>query len=208
MAEETSVMQVIPKLVDFIEWIIPALDKFPKSRKFLLADRIETGLLDVLGKLIEANYSREKLVLLRKANLQLEKIRYLLRIAYRLRCFDVRCQDATRPGHGSFMKTHRHLFDRIIAFPNLLLASKLAQRGKRFRYEVARFNFGLEREMLKLQEELISGKWTPGAYHNFTVYEPKERPIVAAPYRDRVVHHALCNVIEPIFEAGFMERPF
>ena len=126
MAEETSVMQVIPKLVDFIEWIIPALDKFPKSRKFLLADRIETGLLDVLGKLIEANYSREKLVLLRKANLQLEKIRYLLRIAYRLRCFDVRCQDATRPGHGSFMKTHRRLFDRVTAFPNLLLASKLA----------------------------------------------------------------------------------
>ena len=38
-------MQVIPKLVDFIEWIIPALDKFPKSRKFLLGDRIATGLL-------------------------------------------------------------------------------------------------------------------------------------------------------------------
>ncbi len=83
-------MQVIPKLVDFIEWIIPALDKFPKSRKFFLGDRIATGLLDVLDKLIEANYSREKLLLLRKANLQLEKIRYLLRIAYRMRCFDVR----------------------------------------------------------------------------------------------------------------------
>jgi hypothetical protein len=90
MAEETSVMQVIPKLVDFILWIIPALDKFPKSQKFLLGDRIETGLLDVLDKLIEANYSREKIVLLRRANLQLEKIRYLLRIAYKLRCFDVR----------------------------------------------------------------------------------------------------------------------
>ena len=50
MAEETSVMQVIPKLVDFIEWIIPALDKFPKSRKFLLGDRIETGLLGDLNK--------------------------------------------------------------------------------------------------------------------------------------------------------------
>ena len=90
MTENTSIMQVIPKLVDFILWIIPALDKFPKSQKFLLGDRIETGLLDVLDKLIEANYSREKLVLLRKANLQLEKIRYLLRIAYKLRCFDVR----------------------------------------------------------------------------------------------------------------------
>jgi len=45
MTENTSIMQVIPKLVDFILWIIPALDKFPKSQKFLLGDRIATGLL-------------------------------------------------------------------------------------------------------------------------------------------------------------------
>jgi len=102
------------------------------------------------------------------------------------------------------MKTYRRLFDSVTAFPNLLLASKLAQRGKRFRYETACFNFGLEKDLVKLQEELISGAWTPGAYHSFTVFEPKERPIVAAPYRDRVVHHALHNIIEPVFDAGFM----
>jgi four helix bundle protein len=90
MAENTSVMQVIPKLVDFIEWIIPALDKFPKSRKFLLADRIETGLFSMLDKLIEANYSRDKVLTLRQANLQLEQIRYQIRIAYKLRCLDIR----------------------------------------------------------------------------------------------------------------------
>ncbi len=90
MAEETSLMQVIPKLLDFIEWMIPVLDKFPKSRRFFLGDKIEAGLLDILDKLIEANYTRDKTVLLRRANLQLEKIRYLLRIAYRMRCFDVR----------------------------------------------------------------------------------------------------------------------
>ncbi|MDO8803792.1 MAG: reverse transcriptase/maturase family protein [Elusimicrobiota bacterium] len=106
------------------------------------------------------------------------------------------------------MKTYRRLFDGITAFPNLLLAARLAQRGKRFRGEVARFNFGLERNLLKLREELISGEWTPGEYHRFTVFEPKERPIVAAPYRDRVVHHALCNVIEPLFERGFMEESY
>lgn len=83
-------MQVIPKLVDFIEWMIPALDKFPRNRRFLLGDRIETGLLDVLDKLIEANYSRDKALPLRQANLQLEKIRYQIRIAYKLRCLDTR----------------------------------------------------------------------------------------------------------------------
>ncbi len=85
-----GVMQVIPKLVDFIEWIIPALDKFPRNRKFLLADRIEAGLLDVLDDLIEANYSREKTLVLRRANLRLEQTRYLLRIAHNLRCLDAR----------------------------------------------------------------------------------------------------------------------
>ena len=90
MSPPPGVMQVIPKLVDFIEWIIPALDKFPRNRKFLLADRIESGLLDVLDDLIEANYTKEKALLLRKANLRLEKTRYLIRIAHKLRCLDER----------------------------------------------------------------------------------------------------------------------
>ena len=45
--------------------------------------------------------------------------------------------------------------------------------------------------------------YRPGAYHEFYIYEPKRRKISAAPYRDRVVHHALCNVIEPIFDRTF-----
>ena len=102
------------------------------------------------------------------------------------------------------MKTHNHLFDPICSFKNLLAASRKAQMGKRLQDEVARFNFHLERELYRLQEELRTQTYRPGPYHEFYIYEPKRRLISAAPYRDRVVHHALCNVIEPIFDRTFI----
>ena len=102
------------------------------------------------------------------------------------------------------MKTHNRLFNQICSFENLLLAARKAQDGKRFQEEVARFNFHLERELYRLQEELQTRIYRPGPYHEFHIYEPKLRKISAAPYRDRVAHHALCNVIEPIFDRTFI----
>ena len=102
------------------------------------------------------------------------------------------------------MKTHNRLFNQICSFENLLLAARKAQDGKRFQEEVARFNFHLERELYRLQEELQTRTYRPGPYHEFHIYEPKLRKISAAPYRDRVAHHALCNVIEPIFDRTFI----
>ncbi|MEW5988576.1 MAG: reverse transcriptase/maturase family protein [Chloroflexota bacterium] len=57
--------------------------------------------------------------------------------------------------------------------------------------------------LLAVQDELRNGSYQPGGYQHFTIHEPKRRLISAAPFRDRVVHHALCNVIEPLFEARF-----
>lgn len=57
--------------------------------------------------------------------------------------------------------------------------------------------------LLALRAELVQGTYQPGAYRHFVIKEPKRRLISAAPFRDRVVHHALCNVIEPLFEARF-----
>ena len=67
--------------------------------------------------------------------------------------------------------------------------------GKRFQEEVARFNFHLEPELYRLQEELQTQTYRPGPYHEFYIHEPKRRLISAAPYRDRVVHHCAvqCN---------------
>src|ERR1019366_5854029 len=56
----------------------------------------------------------------------------------------------------------------------------------------------------KLHEELSTKTYRPGAYRSFFIYEPKKRQISAAPYRDRVVHHALTGVLEPIFERSFI----
>jgi RNA-directed DNA polymerase len=92
------------------------------------------------------------------------------------------------------------LYPRIVELRNLLAATRRAARGKRDRPSVARFELDLERELLQLQEDLIYGTYRPGAFFTFEVRDPKRRSICAAPFRDRVLHHALCEVIEPVFE--------
>ncbi len=69
---------------------------------------------------------------------------------------------------------------------------------------VADFEFDLERNLFDLQAELLDGSYRPGAYRSFYIRDPKRRLISAAPFRDRVVHHALCNVIGPLFERTFI----
>lgn len=92
----------------------------------------------------------------------------------------------------------------VFDFHNLLIAFHKAAKGKRKQVSVAAFEAGLEYELLRLQEELVSQTYRPGAYRAFYIYDPKKRMISAAPFRDRVVHHALCNIIEPIFERTFI----
>ena len=65
-----------------------------------------------------------------------------------------------------------------------------------------------ESEILSLREELLSGAYRPGPYRFFTIHEPKRREIAAAPFRDRVVHHALCNLLAPVVERRFIARSF
>ncbi len=98
------------------------------------------------------------------------------------------------------MKRYGHLWPHVISFEALLHAAEQARKGKRFRPAVAAFHFDQERALWKLHEELSTKTYRPGAYRSFFIYEPKKRQISAAPYRDRVVHHALTRVLEPIFE--------
>lgn len=98
------------------------------------------------------------------------------------------------------MKRYGNLWPQIIEFENLLQAARQAQRGKRYRPNVLDFNYHLDRELLRLQRELSNQSYKPGRYRTFDIYDPKPRMISAAPYRDRVVHHALCNIIVPPLE--------
>jgi len=96
------------------------------------------------------------------------------------------------------------LYPQVCSFENLLRAEHIAARGKRGRPDVADVEFNLEDELLRLRDELRSKTYRPGGYRRHTIREPKERVIAAAPYRDRVVHHALCRVVEPHFERRFI----
>jgi retron-type reverse transcriptase len=102
------------------------------------------------------------------------------------------------------MKRYGNLYTSVCNFDNLLCAARKAEKGKRFRASCRSFNLDLEKNLLSLQKELKDKNYHPGPYHHFKIFEPKQRIISAAPYRDRVVHHALVNVIEPIFDAGMI----
>jgi RNA-directed DNA polymerase len=106
------------------------------------------------------------------------------------------------------MKTYKNLYPQIHNFDNLYAAFRAARKGKRNRAAVASFEFDLEQDLLRLESELRDQSYRPGRYTNFYIYEPKRRLVSAAPFRDRVVHHALCRVIEPIWEARFIPTSF
>lgn len=83
----------------------------------------------------------------------------------------------------------------------LRAAARNAARGHRKKLGAASFLCDLETEVLQLQRELRSGTYRPGPFQTFRIRDPKPRIISAAPFRDRVVHHALCAAMEPTFEA-------
>lgn len=95
-----------------------------------------------------------------------------------------------------------------MTWENLQLAYANASRGKRGRSATAHFEFKLGDNLIELQNELSAQTYAPGGYHNFLIHEPKKRLISAAPFRDRVVHHALCNVMVPLLEKRFIQTSY
>ena len=106
------------------------------------------------------------------------------------------------------MKTHSDLWPRICCFENLFLAWRKARRGKTTKAQAIAFERDLEENLLALLAELEAGTYEPGEHTNFYVCDGKRRKISAAPFRDRVVHHALCGVLEPIYERCFIHDSY
>jgi len=102
------------------------------------------------------------------------------------------------------MKTYNNLFEEICSFQNLHLAYLKARKCKRYRNEILKFSYNLEANLTNLQKELSNQTYQHGSYREFIVCDLKKRHIKTAPFRDRVVHHAVCNIIEPIFNKGFI----
>lgn len=96
------------------------------------------------------------------------------------------------------------LFEQVASFDSLLQAYYRARRGTRKSVQVCAFGFRLEQELLQLQQELQEGVYQPRPYRHFEVRDPKQRLISVADFRDRVVHHSIVGVLEPIYERCFI----
>ena len=102
------------------------------------------------------------------------------------------------------MKRHGQLYEKVCTFENILDAYKKARRNKRYKGDVLEFTSLLEENLIDIQNQLTRRTYTPGEYKKFKVFEPKERQIMALPFPDRVVQHALNTIIEPLFDKGFI----
>ncbi len=101
------------------------------------------------------------------------------------------------------MKRQSDLYAKIYDFANLELACRKAGKCKRYHADVLQFNANREETLLNIQNHLVWKTYQQGGYRYFTVTEPKRREIAALPFRDRVVHHALNNILEPILDKRF-----
>lgn len=104
---------------------------------------------------------------------------------------------------GGGAQSHR-LFDKVISIENLFFAWKIFARGKRLKPDVQLFERHLEDNLFGLHEQLRDGRYRHDAYHAFVVHDPKRRQIHKPTVKDRVVHQAVVNVIEPIFDHRFI----
>lgn len=101
-------------------------------------------------------------------------------------------------------KKYKNLMNQICSMPNLYRAYEKASQGKRYSAGHLQFKQHLAANLALLSAALRDGRYRPSKSNVFMVHEPKLREISALPFSDRVVQHALCNVIEPIFERTFL----
>lgn len=103
-------------------------------------------------------------------------------------------------------KKYKNLFDKITTRNNLYHAYQKAAKGKRYSIGHMQFRENLAANLAQLGEQIRSGNYQPGKPHKFFVHEPKLRQITAMPFVDRVAQHALCNIIEPLFDKTFLPQ--
>ena len=100
----------------------------------------------------------------------------------------------------SNMKTYKNIYSKIYNMKNLFLAFKKARKGKTKRSYVIKFEENLRENLLGLQRELINHTYSPKPLKTFILRDPKTRKISKSDFRDRIVHHAIVNILEPIFD--------
>ena len=102
----------------------------------------------------------------------------------------------------------RDLWQELCSYDNLFLAYKKARKHKTTLDYVLDFEKNLEHNLMLLRSELLLHSYKPKPLVHFIICDPKTRKISKSDFRDRVIHHALCNIIEPIFEKSFIFDSF
>jgi len=106
------------------------------------------------------------------------------------------------------MKRIGNLYDQVCSQDNLYLACNKAKSGKSNSYGVKLFEKNLEANINQLHAELVNGTYKTSEYSIFTITDPKVRTVYRLPFRDRVVHHAIMNVMEPIWVSVFISQSY
>ena len=106
------------------------------------------------------------------------------------------------------MKRIENLYDQVCSQDNLYLACNKAKSGKSNSYGVKLFEKNLEANINQLHAELVNGTYKTSEYSIFTITDPKVRTVYRLPFRDRVVHHAIMNVMEPIWVSVFISQSY
>ena len=107
------------------------------------------------------------------------------------------------------MKRVGNIFDKVISLENLRLADEKARKGKLHSYGVKVHDKNRDANLLALHESLKNGTSKTSKYHIFKIYEPKEREIFRLPYYpDRILHHAIMNILEPIWVSVFNKNTY
>ena len=110
--------------------------------------------------------------------------------------------------HDDFMETYTNLYSTLCSDENLYLAWRKARKRKTLKDYVILFESNLENNLNQLKYELETFSYNPSPMTTFIVRDPKTRKISASHFRDRIVHHALCNIIEPILSKDFIYDSF
>ena len=106
------------------------------------------------------------------------------------------------------MKTYNNLYKKVCSYENLFLAYKKARKGKSKKDYVLKFESKLFDNLKQLQRELTNKTYSPHPLKKFIVRDPKTRTIHSSIFRDRIVHHVIINVLEPIYEKIFIYDSF
>jgi retron-type reverse transcriptase len=106
------------------------------------------------------------------------------------------------------MKTYKNLYIKLYSFENLLSAFNKAKKGKSKKDYVIKFEFDLLNNIKTLQSELINKTYSPYPLKKFIIRDPKTRTIHSSIFRDRIVHHAIVNILQPIYEKIFIYDSF